>query len=266
LIFESLSKYISDRGESIDHFVTQFIGEDEKSETSSEADSDAIHAHGTFDVLGSIQTVETRPVVTNLLQPRRRRKRDIAKPYVLKGIMSGFIYMLGEAIACGLFYKHGKYGFHPQEFLHYSVLHSTLIGALANGPMLQLFFEWVDWLVTTKSRLGSIVSKVIIDQIVWGCLWNFSYILLMNIATDSPGFGYIGEGLGIERGPVRLLRGINSAFWKAINPRLHLHLLAEGLKMLPMDIICYALVPLSLWPVWVAAVDVFWVAVLSQFD
>ena len=30
---------------------------------------------------------------------------------------------------------------------------------------------------------------MVIDQVVWGCVWNASYIFLMNLATDSPGFG-----------------------------------------------------------------------------
>ena len=36
--------------------------------------------------------------------PEPCRKRDIARPYIEKGLMSGSIYMLGEAIACGLFF------------------------------------------------------------------------------------------------------------------------------------------------------------------
>jgi hypothetical protein len=36
--------------------------------------------------------------------------------------------------------------------------------------------------------------------------------------------------------------------------------------MLPMDILCYWLVPLQLRPLWVAAVDTLWVTILSQYD
>ena len=32
-------------------------------------------------------------------------------------------------------------GLYPGAILHYSVLHSTLVGMLANGPLLHLFFE-----------------------------------------------------------------------------------------------------------------------------
>lgn len=42
--------------------------------------------------------------------------------------------------------------------------------------------------------------------------------------------------------------------------------LSAGLKMLPMDILCYWLVPLQLRPLWVAAVDTLWVTILSQYD
>jgi hypothetical protein len=213
----------------------------------------------------------TRPfVATHALDCRvRRRKRDVAarlvRPYVEKGMISGLIYMLGEAIACGLFLKNGKGGFYPEAFIRYSVLHSTLIGMFANGPLLHLFFELVDRFVRFESKILNIIVKVIVDQIVWGCLWNFSYILLMNLATDSPGFGYVGEGLGMDF-VLDLCKGFHSAFWKAIDWRLHAQLLTEGLKMLPMDIICYWLVPLPLRALWVASVDVFWVTILSQYD
>jgi len=40
----------------------------------------------------------------------------------------------------------------------------------------------------------------------------------------------------------------------------------QGLKMLPMDIICYWIVPLRLRALWVAVGDVLWVTVLSQYD
>lgn len=76
-------------------------------------------------------------------------------------------------------------------------------------------------------------------------MWNFSYIFLMNLCTDSPGFGYIGEGLGMDAA-WDLKKGITSAFFKAVHWKVHRDLLSEGLKMLPMDIVCYALVPLQL--------------------
>ena len=207
----------------------------------------------------------TRPTVAGHLALERRRKRDIAWPYVQKGITSGIVYMLGEAISCGLFSRDGQMGIYPDAFIRYSVLHSMMIGMLANGPMLHLFFEMVDRYVKFKSQVLNVLMKVLVDQVVWGCLWNFSYILLMNIATDSPGFGYIGEGLGMDF-VIDLYKGVNSAFWKAIDWRLHVLLLTEGLKMLPCDVICYWLVPLRLRTLWVVSVDVFWVTILSQYD
>lgn len=125
-------------------------------------------------------------------------------------------------------YRNGSYGFYPKALFKYSVLHSALVGAFANGPMLQLFFQTVDYWINFESRLLNVVAKVLVDQVVWGCLWNGMYILLMNIATDSPGFGYIGEGLGLERLHVKLFKGFMSAFWKATNWRLHVQLLSEG--------------------------------------
>jgi hypothetical protein len=184
---------------------------------------------------------------------------------VQKGIISGFIYMLGEAISCGLFSREGRTGLYLDSFFRTSVLHSTLIGMLANGPMLHFFFEMVDRYIKHKSAVITVVMKVIVDQLVWGVLWNFSYILLMNLATDSPGFGYVGEGLGMDF-LVDLYKGWSSAFFKASDWRMHFKLLTEGLKMLPMDIICYWLVPLRLRALWVVSVDVFWVTILSKYD
>jgi len=213
---------------------------------------------------GIISTPATRPSLTHFIKPRRR-KRDIARPFVLKGLMSGGIYMMGEAIAGGLVYQNGHYGVYPSALIRKQVLHSALVGALANGPMLQLFFMAVDYFVRFESKVLNVATKVFIDQVVWGCFWNWCYILLMNIATDSPGFGYIGEGLG-DTWDVRLLKGFVSAFWKASDFRLHVELLTEGLKMLPMDVLCYAVVPCSLRPLWVAAVDTLWVTILSKYD
>ena len=136
--------------------------------------------------------------------------------------------LAGEAIACGLLFKNGKYGLYPQALFKYSVLHSALVGGFANGPMLQIFFQQVDYWINFKSRVLNVVAKVVVDQVVWGCLWNWMYILLMNIATDSPGFGYIGEGLGVDRWHIKLYKGFVSAFWKASDWSLHVKLLTEG--------------------------------------
>ena len=38
-----------------------------------------------------------------------RRKRDIARPFVEKGLVSGLIYMVGEAIARGLLFDGTRY-------------------------------------------------------------------------------------------------------------------------------------------------------------
>lgn len=47
------------------------------------------------DLLSVISTA-TRPDLSDAVVPRRR-KRDIARPIVLKGLMSGLIYMLGQS-------------------------------------------------------------------------------------------------------------------------------------------------------------------------
>ena len=194
----------------------------------------------------------------------RCRKRDAianrAWPYVQKGIISGFIYMLGEAISHGFFSRSGRLGIYPEALIRTSVLHSTLIGIFANGPMLHFFFETIDRFVKYDSAVMTILIKVLIDQLVWGVLWNFSYILLMNMATDCPGFG-LGMDFMLD-----LRKGWSSAFHKAADWRLHGQLLLEGLKMLPMDIICYWLVPLRLRALWVVSMDVFWVTILSRYD
>jgi hypothetical protein len=158
----------------------------------------------------------------------RRTKRDLVWTYVQRGIISGFIYMLGEAISCGLFSRGERIGLYLDSFYRTSVLHSTLIGMLANGPMLHFFFEMVDRYIKHKSVVLTVVMKVIVDQLVWGVLWNFSYILLVNLATDSPGFGYVGEGLGMDF-LFDLYKGLSSAFYKASDWRLHSKLLTEGL-------------------------------------
>jgi hypothetical protein len=62
------------------------------------------------------------------------------------------------------------------------------------------------------------------------------------------------------------LQGVRSAFAKAADPAAHATLLYEGLKMLPLDIICYSLVPLRFRALWVVACDVFWVTILSKYD
>jgi hypothetical protein len=126
-----------------------------------------------------------------------------------------------------LLHRNGKFGLWLPAFFKRSVIHSALVGAFANGPMLHFFFAAVDHWINFKSRLLNVVAKVVVDQVVWGCLWNGMYILLMNIATDSPGFGYVGEGLGSDAHE-DLSKGMMSAFWKATDWRLHVKLLSEG--------------------------------------
>lgn len=42
-----------------------------------------------------------------------------------------------------------------------TVLHSTLVGALANGPMLHAFFEAMDRWVTLQHRVLNVIAKVV---------------------------------------------------------------------------------------------------------
>ena len=43
-------------------------------------------------------------------------------------------------------------------------------------------------------------------------------------------------------------------------------ILVMVMQMLPMDIICYSVIPLRLRALWTACVDVSWVTILSRYD
>ena len=52
------------------------------------------------------------------LKTEQPKKRDMAWPYVQKGIVCGAIYFIGEAISCGLFSCEGRFGLHLVAFIH----------------------------------------------------------------------------------------------------------------------------------------------------
>lgn len=54
----------------------------------------------------------------------------------------------------------------PSALWHQTVLHSTLVGMFANGPLLHFFFEFMDKFITVQSRFWNIVIKVVIDQVI----------------------------------------------------------------------------------------------------
>ena len=45
------------------------------------------------------------------------------------------------------------------------VLHSSLVGMLANGPLLHLFFEVMERLICFKSELCNVLCKIVVDQV-----------------------------------------------------------------------------------------------------
>ena len=161
------------------------------------------------------------------------------RPILTKGFTSFTVYFLGDWIAQ---LSEGK---SMSNIDRVRVGRSAIAGLIGHGPLSHFWYEscefffnnilnWTAWWV--------FLPKIAVDQLVWGPIWNGTYILILGILKQ--------ESL--------------SVCFKNIK-ETSIPLLVSGLKLWPLaHVITYGLIPIENRLLWVDLVEILWVTILSQ--
>merc|ERR1712232_872068 len=121
-----------------------------------------------------------------------------------------------------------------------------IAGLVGHGPMSHLWYRWseafFDKVVHLPHAWWDFVPKVCADQLVFGPLWNSTFILLIGLMQlNSPGM-----------------------IWDEMR-RTTVPLLLSGLRLWPfVHIVTYGVIPVENRLLWVDAVEIVWVAILAS--
>lgn len=159
-------------------------------------------------------------------------------PVSTKAVTSATVYTIGDLIA------QRSVGTSMEELDRPRILRSLLAGLIGHGPMSHVWYDvseycfndifgWTAW--------WGFIPKVIVDQALWGPLWNNTYIILLGLMKMDNW----------------------EAIWSDIK-RTTIPLIISGLKLWPLaHCVTYGLVPVENRLLWVDLVEIVWVVILA---
>ena len=156
----------------------------------------------------------------------------IARPLITKAATSGVAYFLGDAIA---------QRFSQEKRVDRARLtRATLAGALSHGPQLHYWTVFLEWALP-MATLPSLLGKIALDQTCFSLYINAAFCLFNE---------------AMQRNPIRAaIAKARAAAWPCLKAGWRFWPLAHALT--------YSVVPLHLRVLWVDALEVAWVAILS---
>jgi len=164
-----------------------------------------------------------------------------SNPLETKALISSIVYLLGDLLA------QGYEGKEPADWDRVRAIRSALCG-LAHGPLSHLYYIALDnsflhqSLIDQDSWLVPFV-KVGIDQTVWSIVWNSSYYIMLGLLK--------AESLGT------IATGVKNSW---------LDLLKAGWRLWPLvHVITYSFIPIQHRLLFVDAVELAWVGILSTY-
>ena len=161
-------------------------------------------------------------------------------PVATKAITSGAVYAIGDVLS------QRSTGADMGDLDRARVLRSLVAGFVGHGPMSHVWYhvseDFFDNVLRMQHVWYDFVPKVILDQAVFGPIWNNSYILLLGIMQlHRPG-----------------------RIWDDMR-RTTLPLILKGLRLWPfVHVITYGLIPVENRLLWVDAVEIVWVTILAS--
>lgn len=163
-----------------------------------------------------------------------------SEPVFVKAVTSGSVYGIGDVVAQLSGGKTAGAIDRPR------VIKSMIAGFIGHGPLSHEWYNWSEELFNNVLHIPDVwwgaFPKVLIDQTVWTPLWNNCYILLIG-----------------------LMSGASLASCFADMKRTTLPLIASGLKLWPFaHIVTYGFIPVENRLLWVDAVEILWVVILSS--
>ena len=162
-----------------------------------------------------------------------------AAPVQTKAVTSATVYTIGDIIA------QTKGGSGMGELDRSRIVRSMVAGLVGHGPMSHLWYRWSEAFfdaVHLPHAWWDFVPKVCADQLVFGPVWNGTFILLLGIMQ--------------LHGPGRI--------WDEMR-RTTVPLLLSGLRLWPfVHIVTYGVIPVEKRLIWVDAVEIVWVTILAS--
>ena len=157
-------------------------------------------------------------------------------PIATKAVTSATVYTIGDVIAQKNTATELDYG---------RVTRSMLAGLIGHGPMSHVWYNVCDGFFADtlhwSTAWWAFLPKVVVDQTIWGPIWNNSYLILIGLMK--------GERLEVIGDDVR---------------KSTLPMVLSGLKLWPAaHLVTYGLIPVEHRLLWVDAVEILWVTVLS---
>ena len=162
-------------------------------------------------------------------------------PIATKACTSATVYTIGDIIAQRTTITDSN----NEELDQRRILRSMIAGLIGHGPMSHFWYNICDGFFANTLHLTAwwaFIPKVIIDQTLWGPIWNNTYLLLIGL-------------MKMERPEV---------IWEDIK-KSTVPMVVSGLKLWPAaHVVTYGLIPIENRLLWVDMVEIIWVTVLSK--
>mmetsp|Transcript_2269 Transcript_2269/g.3229 ORF Transcript_2269/g.3229 Transcript_2269/m.3229 type:complete len:324 (+) Transcript_2269:42-1013(+) len=195
----------------------------------------------TVPTLDSSRGWTTGEVLFRLPQDNWQGYLDVlrAHPVFVKAVTSGSVYALGDYTA------QTTNGTPLADLDRLRVVRSAVAGFIGHGPLshywytiCESFFDFIG----CNSYWWVIFPKIVLDQFLWGPIWNATYVSLVGILKQDS----------FER------------VWEAVTSTA-VPLVVSGLKLWPaVHIITYGFIPPENRLLWVDMVEILWVTILSR--
>jgi len=160
-------------------------------------------------------------------------------PIATKAVTSATVYTIGDVIA------QQTEGTSIGDLDRMRTLRSLLAGLIGHGPLSHVWYNVSENLFDNILHLTawwSFIPKIAVDQVVWGPIWNNTYLLLLGLMK--------GDSLG--------------QIWDDAK-RTTIPLVLSGLKLWPLaHCVTYGLMPVENRLLWVDLVEIVWVTILAS--
>jgi protein Mpv17 len=164
-------------------------------------------------------------------------------PILTKAITSGTVYTIGDVIAQRTEQQRNNGANGNISLDGMRVLRSSLAGLIGHGPLSHAWYNVCDYSFENILHLSAAwwPLKILIDQTVWGPIWNNTYIVMLGL----------------------MKRETLEAIWSDMK-RTTVPLIVSGLKLWPLaHCVTYGLIPKENRVLWVDMVEIVWVTILA---
>lgn len=160
-------------------------------------------------------------------------------PVQTKAVTSATVYTIGDILA------QRQEGNEIGKMDRWRIGRSLAAGLIGHGPMSHVWYQVSEDFFDNVLQLHAwwdFIPKVIVDQAVFGPIWNNSYIILLGLMQfQKP-----------------------SQIWADMK-RTTVPLIISGLKLWPfVHCVTYGLIPVENRLLWVDAVEIVWVTILAR--